>query len=208
LIRALTKRKAARDIVDGLPIDDVVLRELHSAEERAHKHWIWAGANGRHDHALYGSLDRVHRDAVAKIWGTPVKSHLDGLLGPARHESGKLEDVVLVHRCTHLTCFYGLNRFVVYLLDKYVRETARKSLLVPERTAIGAIPGIAPRYQIPTVHHPICFSPISLAAPMPNLDADVIIVRFGLDVTMVAPPVPPGVTLARRRHSIPVDPSP
>lgn len=208
LIRALTKKNAARDIVNGLPIDDVVLRELHSAEERAHKHWIWAGANGRHDHALYESLDQVHTDAVAKIWGTPVKNHLDGLLGRARHENGELEDVVLVHRCTHLTCFYGLNRFVVYLLAKYVWETARKSLLVPERTAIGTKAGIAPRYLIPTVRHPRCFNPISLATRMPNIDADVIIVRFGLDVTMVAPPVPPGVNLARRRHSIPVDPSP
>jgi FAD dependent oxidoreductase len=207
LLRALTKRRSAREIVDSLTISPSVMSDLHNAEERAHRHWIWAGTSGQHDHALYDRLDNDHRTAAAKaLTSTALRDDLRRLLGLDKHPEW-LEDVRLFHRCSHLMCLYGLNRFLAYVLDLFVHEQLGKHILVPKRTVVGVDKTVFP-HVLDTVDHPICYDRVDTTLPSKPETAHVIIVRYGLDISSAAPALPVGVSMQRRRHSIPVDPIP
>ncbi|MBV8416121.1 MAG: FAD-binding protein [Verrucomicrobia bacterium] len=205
LLRALTKRRSAREVVDSLRIDPAIMNELHNAEERAHRHWIWAGTNGRHDHALYDRLDIYHRAAAAEALTSAVLR--DDLRTLLELDTESLEDVRLFHRCSHLMCLYGLNRFLAYLLDQFFREELGKNLLVPNRTVVGVDTTLVP-HVLDTVDHPICYDRVDTTLPSKRDTAHVIIVRYGLDVSSAALTLPTGVNMQRRRHSIPVVPVP
>jgi hypothetical protein len=201
-LRALTKRKSAREIVQVLDIPSSVLRAVQTAEERAHRHWIWAGTNGRHDHELYHWLDMAHADAVDEaLRNNALNTGLERLMGT---NPDNWEDVSLLHRCDHLVCLYALNRFLVLLLDRYLQKFGRR-LLLPNGTVVDVDKTQSP-HRLDCVQHPLCYDAVNLANPQFDLFADVIIVRYGLDVSSVIPPAQPGVRLSRYRHSIACDP--
>jgi NAD(P)-binding Rossmann-like domain len=205
LLRALTKHNSVRDIMSALPIDPTVLRKVQSVEERAHRHWIWAGTNGEHDHTLYQRLDQVHRDAASEaLSGGVLDTHLAGMLiDPV----GKVrENVLLIHRCTHLNCLYGLNRFLAYLLNAFLVGQGFWPVLVPQRSAVGVDSPPFGRHQIDTVPHLLCYDRVDATQPSIPEPADVIIVRYGIDVSSAVPPTAFTTGLHRLRHSIPLDP--
>ena len=218
LLRALTKCKSARDAVFSLPIDPSILSELYNAEEWAHRYWIWAGSNPRHDHALYEKLDNIHRHAAKQaLTKQALKDEIERLLGLDENPDS-LEDVRLFHRCNHLTCFYGLNRFLAHLLDLYLQTepppNRRRRLLIPNRTVIGVDKSRTP-WVLDTVDHIACYDPVNIHLPTQPEEAHVVVVRFGLDISSVIPPLPAPVfplptpiKLQRPRHSIPVNPVP
>jgi hypothetical protein len=201
-LRALTKESSARAIYDKLRIPDSVAHLIRNAEDRAHRHWIWAGTNGQHDHDLYHALEQEHAVAVAEaLLDQGVRDGLRDLLG---ENPDDWENVRLVYRCDHLICLYGLNRFLALLLDGYLQRFGKK-LLMPGLTVVDVDTTAMP-YQLDCVGHPVCYDPVNLALSAPSMAADVIVVRYGLDVSSAVPPIPSTLRLSRLRHSIACDP--
>jgi hypothetical protein len=69
-------------------------------------------------------------------------------------------------------------------------------LLIQKRTALGVDKPVPP-HVIDTVPHDLCYDPVNVTQTGTPLKANVIIVRYGIDVSSFAPPVPPSVNLSR-----------
>jgi hypothetical protein len=201
-LRALTKQKSVRDIYSSLKLPPDFGRDVLEVEERAHRHWIWAGQNGRRDHAVHESLDRVHRNAALRALSMPeVRSEAEALI---KHPN---EEVAVLHRCGHLSCFYGLNRFLAHLFDLVLQQKLSRSLLVKDSSVVDANKS-GTGWQLEVVDHPLCYMPVPIGnIPRPE-QADHIVVRYGIDSSVVLPPWPAGIALPRNRHSLVNNPTP
>ncbi len=199
-LRALTKEKSTADIYHALKLPADFGRVTLEAEGQAHRHWVWAGRNGRRDHDLHTSLDRVHRTAAADALAIPsVKAAAEALI---RHPN---EEIAVYHRCDHLVCFYALNRFLAHLFNALIQERHSRVFLVGSSSVADA-DAMGTGWNLDIVDHPICYHPISLASPARFELADYIVVRYGIDPSSSTPPWPLRIDLTRNRHSFPSNP--
>jgi hypothetical protein len=133
-LRAVTGRDDVREILAQLPIPDVTLRRLQSAEDRAHRGRVWfpdilAGGTPaqvqtlkRHEERWLRPLDALHRAEAAKLVSDPaVTAAIGRLIGHDLEGNARVPPVVhLVHRTAYLTPYYGVNRFLARVLDAYL----------------------------------------------------------------------------------------
>jgi hypothetical protein len=212
-LRALTKRKSAREIFVACGVPAGIKREIHSAEERAHRLLLWS-ATRRHDHIAQTALQDAHVAAARQaLADSGVRQSLRVLLGPAP------EDVRLVYQCSHFSNTYALNRFLVLLIAEFLaQEHGRSDVLMSGRRAdhVRAVDGhecaAEPSGCDGHEHHlvlgsaPQCWRDEDCGTTE-MIPSEVIVIRSGLDLSGMRPKLPHAVAmhtqLARPRHSLP-----
>lgn len=122
LLRAAGGLSAGKIYVTAVPKDlrAGIERDLQSAEDQAHRAGLWAGP--QHNHAIYASLERVHKDRVAKLLEDPrVGKNLDRRLQLSSPDS-PARFVVIAHTCSHFGLAYALNRFLAVLIVRHLES--------------------------------------------------------------------------------------
>jgi hypothetical protein len=205
-LRVVTKHRSAADLLAALPvrIPDDAGRQLHELADQWARAYCW-GSGKAHDHATFTALDHgfrsVVRDLLATVAGFPAA--VDGLL------KSPVPDVLLVHRCDHLDCYYPLNRLLAHLIAERMRDRGR--VLIQGRTSVEEIRGLhaphAPTQTCGDPHH--CYGlqhqvdlhefddcRLSVGAPRATRTFDVVLLRHGIEPVTVPPP-------PQRRHALP-----
>ena len=149
-LRIVTGFKSAKEICLALSTSakNAIEATLQSAEDQAQRAYIW-GYYPLHDHEVHGALHEAHRDAVDELWNNSsfrgaLSKQLDGLIRPSILNNDLR--VTLVHPCSHFSNCYGLNRFLVLLLAKYLTEKYNINTL---RSYTGIL-------EVKGCHHHIC----------------------------------------------------
>lgn len=126
----------AREFYDSLKIPSGVEHELQSIQDHAQRAYAW-GAYARHDHQPLSQLHQAYLDRVDRL--------LRSSSGPAikRKISRRLRipfpKVRLVYDCNHFNNCYGLNRFLVLLVARFLEEENRESILFPGYRVVDLI---------------------------------------------------------------------
>jgi FAD binding domain len=95
-------------------------RNLQSAEDQAQRAYIW-GQNRGQDHVPQMQLQKAFRDEIDDLWSAAS----GGLVRVLHHVvKDPVPNLHLVHPCLHFSKSYGLNRFLVMLIDKYLTHVA------------------------------------------------------------------------------------
>jgi hypothetical protein len=214
-LRVLTKRESAEDIYRECRIPQAVADRLWDAEERAQRQMLWA--NGlRHEHVVHDWLEKEHEAAVKDALPRPEVQ-----AGLARLLSHNIEPIALVYRCSHLTPQYGLNRFLTLLLARYLEEKhprSRVTLLMKKsvvrvsgHACTGPVACHGKHHEVELEEYPQCWQPPGARVPTP-LDADVLIIRHGIDRAGIVAPLPSALKsflqLERAKHLLPYHPRP
>ena len=122
-LRAATKLQTAEAILNRVNLPPDILNIVQSAETRAFSGRRMAAdqpaALGKaQEKPFMENLHKDHMRAVRKALTSGfVRHQLSLLLQPIL--SGAVS-LALVHRDDYLTCYYGLNRFLVLLVDEYL----------------------------------------------------------------------------------------
>lgn len=213
-LRAITKLRSARAIYELLQPSRGIERRLQTAEEQAHRSLLWQHPQDRrYQHAVQAALQDAHLAAVdIAITERPV------LAGLSRLFRQPPDDVRLVYRCTHFTNQYGLNRFLVLLIARYLKAEYGRDLLLPERglvdvrsldghVCLAGPPGHCDGrdHEVELETYPRCFA--GAIGPAGTIRAGLIVVRYGLDTRAATVPLPPArqhlSRLSRPDHSLP-----
>lgn len=186
-------------------------RRLQCAEDQAQRALVWS-ARPEHDHPIHEQLHRIHAEVIAslsdRLWSF-ICSALEGLI-----VSTQLE---LLYSCDHFTASYALNRFLVLLMARYLRENHGQELLRPGLVVAAVAPGgTAPRHRCTRsaadcYRHPHRVTVTGSACPngtpatrnaLDHAEHDIILLRHGV--------TPPTLVLAgsnepapRRRQLLP-----
>ncbi len=118
-------------------------------------------------------------------------------------------NVVVFHRCDHLSCYYSLNRFLAHLFNEVMQTTRARPLLVGNCAVInGENAAFGSGYELDVVTPAVCYEEIPLDQPPTQERVTSVLVRYGLDPSQVRPPWPEDIDLPRNRHSLPNSPQP
>ena len=190
---------AAGGIYRRCDIPREVEQIIHSAEDRARRHLLWLARDHspsylRDEHAVQAALQATHQRAVERALRMPEVYHSLEELFPEPPP-----DVRLVHRCTHFTNEYALNRFLVLLLAAYFeRSFGRADLLLPGRGIVNMASDGSHTCMLPgqptLIPNPACYGAwhtvtlqsyaACVAAPDGPVEVDhanVIVIRYGLE---------------------------
>lgn len=198
-IRAVTKCSSAKEAYQDCNIPPHLESKLQSIEERAHRWMMWQDQEQhkgkKHEHLVHSALQKAHEAIVDEA--LEISEVIQGL---KRLLHNAPDNVRLVYPCNHFTNEYGLNRFLVLLLAKYLEQTRKQKALYPFRsvTDIASDDGhqctIVDRsrcyghpHRVILVPHPECWS-APAGGPEEKLDANVIVLRLGIDPTKVPKP--------------------
>ncbi|MGG5820486.1 hypothetical protein [Falsiroseomonas sp. HW251] len=141
-LRALTGRDDMGYLLRDLDIDPAAAALVQSAEDRAHRIRVWLPAGGSRANC-FRELDDVHRDAVNIALAAPrLRTTVDATLAAGRPM------VCVVHRQPWLTAYYGLNRFLALLFDRFLRNAGRDPLLYPGATIAGVTASAASGWDV------------------------------------------------------------
>lgn len=122
-------------------VNENVMSLCIHADDKARRAWTWSpskqGTLGTlaWEHAVLQNWHDVYKQAADIIWnnlGRDTKNKLS-------QNVADRAKVVLIHPCNHFDYSYGLNRILVLILDKLIRENGRISIF-PERKLIKVEP--------------------------------------------------------------------
>lgn len=139
-IRTVTTKKAAEEVYASLPPHARRLLEaaLYSAEDQAQRAYPWGHADSQ-DHHVVGGLHASHEKALDELWNSTslmpaLAQLLDGLIRD-EVKTGDLS-VTLAHRCSHFGNCYGMNRLLVLMLNRHLKEQYGVSALRPNTVVL------------------------------------------------------------------------
>jgi hypothetical protein len=186
-VRLMTGLSSAKLVYLTCGFAPSVARDLNAAEAIARSALHW-GNNGEYDHLIHMRLDAEHRAVARRALGSAsVRTALDGMLANAPDLTR------LVYRCHHLTCMYGLNRFLTHLIIERFSLPAppRVSLEVDDGAAVQAVTGLGHACGDPAtcfgLDHDVtladdqsCFDEVPATRPRRIVQANVVVIRHGL----------------------------
>lgn len=198
-LRVVTKFKSAREFYKGLSVPPDIERELYSAEDQAQRAYTW-GANEIHDHHVLTNLHRMYRQAVKRLWNQQEEAIREVISPNIRTD---VDQVSMVYPCNHFSRCYGLNHFLVLLVDLYLKEDRNIFGESPHKIKVSLYEGNKlDLVQSANPWHPACandpwgchgrehdvqFSPskcpvpnLSVPASNPGTSYNVVIVRHGI----------------------------
>jgi hypothetical protein len=145
-LRIVTDRCSAKDIYQSLPIaaQSRIQEAVYSAEDQAQRAYSW-GDNDRHDHVVYAALHSSHESAIDELWNNkPLSSQIHQALDNIIRADviNRRLQVTLVHRCEHFSNCYGLNRFLVLLVGRHLRDKHSIQSFRP-RTVVTKVDGVS-----------------------------------------------------------------
>jgi protein-L-isoaspartate O-methyltransferase len=132
-LRAVTHLGRAIDIAVQCDIPQTILAAVQSAEDRAHRGRSWVCDDDpvtrrRHEERFLWELDEVHRSQADRALRNPFVIRGLGRLFPAQSVP---VPVTIVFPEPYLSCYYGLNRFLTWLLSTYLDERFKRRTLYP-----------------------------------------------------------------------------
>jgi hypothetical protein len=199
-LRVATGCRSAVEFYRKLSIPAGVEQRLYSTTDRAQRNWLW-GAGTLQDHGIHRVLDNAYRaEAEMLLSDRGFRSAMQAAM-PTRMPTS----LRIFYRCEHLTAFYGLNRFLAYLvaiyLDKY--QGALQNILNPRWTLVDvqsrtkthhcntadSTGCIGVMHNLKLAQDPFCYR--AQKGSQMTVQANVIILRFGFDrLTVPRPPLP------------------
>lgn len=180
-------------VIGRLPAAPETLAVCHSVSEHRNASSVWC-LQDEHDHEIERFMHESYRDHIEELWDhARTRTQIEGVMAEILRDP--LPDVTLVHWCDHFSRSYPINRFLVLLIDKYVREQTRSGTrLVREDREVGAIACLHAHREKPDKDdcyrspHRVNFRPVLCAlapgnAPLPadlgEQEYDVILLRHG-----------------------------
>ncbi len=122
-----TKKQTAKDIYNALRIPAALKKEIEKTifevEERLKRKEVWLNKNSPNFQTesceLYGNLQKIHKEQVVKaLSNSKVQKNLEKMLTKLVI-NGNLK---LAFSCNHFSACYPLNRFLVILIEQYLKE--------------------------------------------------------------------------------------
>jgi hypothetical protein len=119
-LRIVTRFKSARDLWDHLPLSASrrarIQKQAQDTEDQANRALVWSGKSER-DCVVLNRLMTVFRNLAAETYRMKeVPPSLDQVIRP------DFKTLWFVHRCSHFTSGYALNRLLVLLLMLRLQE--------------------------------------------------------------------------------------
>ncbi len=195
-LRIMTVNKSAEEILRACSLRDEVAKTLQSAEDLAQRAYHWSETKV-HDHRVLDQLHKVHQDLVEKL--VPSKRpraltrRLDKLV---RNPAPK---ITIVSSCTHFSNCFGLNRFLVLLITRFLELHRKRSDVLRLGKKLKCVKGIKGHtcdgspitchgedHQVDLVDAPQCGSPAG-ANVSETLTANIVIIRHGIDPSILPP---------------------
>jgi len=233
-LRITTGRLTARDVFDTFfrlagPTSisrEQVERELHCAEDLAQRASAWGpgqrgGATEKNDHATLQRLHDAH-DHLAQallflpgLPGAPPALHPGAAAALAALVATATAKVRLIHSCTHFSNVYGLNRFLVLLIGRYLEAgggqgsvfIGQRRIACEQQNPPGVVcmhpPPINPTaclgqpHELNLVQALDCRKLVNPPVAGGVLIANVVIIRHGL-ASRALPVWPPRIPLSRQ----------
>jgi hypothetical protein len=224
-LRVVTRYETAEALYRDCNISQEIADRIQSAEDRAHRGRIWVNEDRAHradlERPYLRELQQAHQAAVEDALSvTAVNQSLEDLfdLNPPH--------TVLAYREPYFTNYYGLNRFLVLLVARFLeRKNPGFRILRPQTVITDVSPAAtdahtcmvtvggdwepAGGYATPICHgrdHDVTFR--DQAGTTTTETFNVIVVRYGArDHSTPLPPLPLGylkkLPLARPRHLLP-----
>jgi len=112
---------------------------VQSAEDQAQRAYIWANT-AAHDHEIHANLQHRHVDIISQldsdvtIWAA-VTCALDTIV------RAHVPRMSFVYRCDHFSKCYGLNRFLVLLLLRYLQRAQSGAVTEYPNTEVTSVTG-------------------------------------------------------------------
>ena len=134
-LRVVTRYDSAEQLYRMCNIPQEIADRIQSAEDRAHRGRAWAREDKNfrkiHEQPFLQELHQEHQEAIEDALSvTDVYQSLEQLFPVAPPY------VVLVYREPYFTNYYGLNRFLVLLVDHFLRKKFGQATLRPETMII------------------------------------------------------------------------
>jgi hypothetical protein len=108
-------------VVGRIPAAQETLALCHSVSENRNACSVWCRED-QHDHEIDRFMHDAYREHIDELWKIPAEQRaITKLMGEILRDP--LPRVTMIHRCDHFSRSYPINRFLVLLIDKYVRET-------------------------------------------------------------------------------------
>ncbi len=135
-LRVVTRTSIPKELYDGLRISDEFRHGFFSANDQAYRCLPWCNTDKR-IHAVFESLHSTYTELVDSLW-----RKRGAFLGPRleTYLRDPLPRVQLAYQHGHFTCYYGLNRFLVLLVAKFLHERYDKTVLFPGWRLTGIEP--------------------------------------------------------------------
>jgi hypothetical protein len=162
-LRAITGIYSADRIYRGLPfkvqsvleqgmlVRDVVEKRIYSAEDQAQRSYIW-NSERHHDHYVSRRVHKSHDEIIDILfYDKRLWSEISRALFPMILFSADRDNIRLVHKCNHFRKGYGLNRFLVLLINRYLNQHGIFPLL--SNREVTQIVGVKHTCGDPTVCH-------------------------------------------------------
>jgi hypothetical protein len=136
-LRIVTRFDAAEMLYRRCNIPREISDRIQSAEDRAHRGRVWVDEDRAHRTALerpfLWELQQEHEAAVEDAVG--VKDVSDSL--GQMFASNPPPKTILVYREPYFTNYYGLNRFLVLLVARYLERRDKVKILHPQTVITG-----------------------------------------------------------------------
>ena len=199
-LRIVTRRRSVRSIFNELQLDTlgINLHSILSKEYCTEKAVNWS--NGASFAAPYmEELQNLHSDIVGSIVNNAGLSGRITALVSRRPQS-----TVLITRQKHLTCSYPLNRFLALLIIQAVKAPTiewKQGWEVQQVQSINMPPNPINSQNCLGHEWRVTLGDIQGAAASQDVDANVVLLRHGIDPPEVT--LPPGPTLPRMPRPTP-----
>jgi len=139
---------------------DQVERELHCAEDLAQRAASWGpgrrgGATDKNDHATLQRLHDAHDRLVQALLfvpgpaGPPFTLYPGAAAALAALVAKATAKVRLIHSCTHFSNAYGLNRFLVLLIGRYLEALRGPGSIFIGQRRVAEPPGVVCKHPTP-----------------------------------------------------------
>jgi len=157
---------------------------IQSAEDQAWRAFSWG--DKPYDHAVHSWLHGIHLAAIAKLLASSAGPNVRATLGSLLPTPGL--NIRLVHPCSHFSQCYGLNRFLVLLIARYLQDAGHSNPLQSDTGVQFVDCRHAPPFSPPVCYgqsHDVWFQTVACAtsgAASPRATPyDVVIIRHGAD---------------------------
>lgn len=189
-LRVTTRCKSPDELYRAVNPDMKHVLHLMQAQEWAHRSFIWGNGSRRHDHGELAVLHQVHQAVVDDLLqsNSSLQSDIHRLL------RDPLPDVRMVYECSHFTQCYGLNRFLVLLVGKYLEKFTNAGQVFYGGRKVKSLKGRAPHvcksdasdchgkdHEVSLVECSDCTG--NEGAIADQFEANVLVLRHGLDMT-------------------------
>jgi hypothetical protein len=147
-LRVITKKKSANDIYQSLSpfLKEEIENRIQTADDQAQRAHVW-GSTWQHDCQVFSTLHDAYQDAIDELATSGIWRRVGYELGDLIFASAHSLQVKLVHPCEHFTKCYALNRFLVLLIDKFIKQEVGRSL-IEANTAIIGVKGVRHTCQL------------------------------------------------------------